>query len=585
MNNQRNSFTRLSSSRISRIAAENAKTDCAAFASLRLCVSQRRDGLRFHRRSFALLLLAMLCWLAPGRAVAAPASGGPLPLPDLLIYGTVVDSNGDALESGTVKVVRNGETLATAEIGAVAGTDYTYLLVVPMGMLPPGSTDSADGVAQAGDTLSFLVDNQPAYFQDSITSLTVNTWQTPSGAAGRGFVLDLSLPGAMRYTLGDVNANGARNAADAMLTLKYDIGLILGVTTFPPGPNTVYLPLCDIVENGRCDSSDALRILQCDVGMTGVTCPVDSIPAGRTGQQPTPGAATRLQVLATAGGEPNTVDVRVLLSADAANFGAASFDLAYDPARFAPVDCVADGAAAFDLVACNQAMAPGRVRFNAVAAAGAADGAEVVAVRFHQLGAAEGDLAASFGLTADGMIDLEGAELPWAMRDADAPAPTPEAPVQHQLYLPAVTAPGGQATEDAAPAAGEPAPEAEPPAEPSSTESSPAPEPTQAPATTPTAETGDVALASHALFLPAIAHGQATAVGAVGAAEATATVTATVTAEDATPTPPAAGAAAPAVPPDATPTPNDTPVATLPPNEEQEDGADRPAQPAQPDDE
>jgi hypothetical protein len=394
MNNQRNSFTRLSSSRISRIAAENAKTDCAAFASLRLCVSQRRDGLRFHRRSFALLLLAMLCWLAPGRAVAAPASGGPLPLPDLLIYGTVVDSNGDALESGTVKVVRNGETLATAEIGAVAGTDYTYLLVVPMGMLPPGSTDSADGVAQAGDTLSFLVDNQPAYFQDSITSLTVNTWQTPSGAAGRGFVLDLSLPGAMRYTLGDVNANGARNAADAMLTLKYDIGLILGVTTFPPGPNTVYLPLCDIVENGRCDSSDALRILQCDVGMTGVTCPVDSIPAGRTGQQPTPGAATRLQVLATAGGEPNTVDVRVLLSADAANFGAASFDLAYDPARFAPVDCVADGAAAFDLVACNQAMAPGRVRFNAVAAAGAADGAEVVAVRFHRLGAAEGDLAA-----------------------------------------------------------------------------------------------------------------------------------------------------------------------------------------------
>jgi hypothetical protein len=546
--------------------------------------NQRNSFTSFYRSGFSLLLLIMLCWLASGRAAAAPAAGGPLPLPDLLIYGTVVDSNGDALASGTVKVVRDGQTLASAEIGAVAGTDYTYLLVVPMGMLPPGSTDSADGVAQVGDTLSFLVDNQPAYFQDSITSLTVNTWQTPSGAAGRGFVLDLSLPGAMRYTLGDVNANGARNAADAMLTLKYDIGLNLGVTTFPPGPNTVYLPLCDIVENGRCDSSDALRILQCDVGMTGVACPVDSIPAGRTGQQPTPGAATRLQVLATAGGEQDTVEVRVLLSAGAANFGAASFDLAYDPARFAPVACVADGAAAFDLVACNQAIAPGRVRFNAVAAAGAADGAEVVAVRFHRLGAAEGDLAAHFGLNADGMVDLAGAELPWAMRNADAPAP--EAPVQHQLYLPAVTAPGGQATEDAAPAGVELAPEEPSPEPESPAASSPTPEPTPAPATTPSAQAGEPALASHALFLPAIAHGQATP---VGAAEATATVTVTVTAEAVTPAPLATGAEAPPVPPDAapdaTPTPDSTPVATLPPNKEQTDGADRPAQPAQPDDE
>ncbi len=584
MNKQRNSYTSVNSPRISRSAAGRART----FAPWRLGVSQSRESRTLHRSGLGLLLLILLCWLAPGRATAAPAAGGPLPLPDLLIYGTVVDSNGNLLESGTVSVVRNGETLATAEIGAVAGTDYTYLLVTPMGMLPPGSTDSADGVAQVGDTLSFLVDNQPAYFQDSLTSLTVNTWQTPSGAAGRGFVLNLSLPGAMRYTLGDVNANGARNAADAMLTLKYDIGLIIGVTTFPPGPNTVYLPLCDIVENGRCDSSDALRILQCDVGMNNVTCPVDSIPGGRTGQQPTPDAATRLQVLAAAGSEPNTVDVRVRLTAGAANFGAASFDLAYDPARFAPVACVADGAAAFDMVACNQVFAPGRVRFNAVAAAGAVDGAEVVAVRFQQLGAAEGDLAANFGLTTDGMIDLQGAELPWAMREADAPAPTPDAPLQHQLYLPAVTAPGGQATEDAAPAAGEPPAEATPDAMPevAPAEPSTAPEPTQTPAetpaTTPAAASVDAALANHALFLPAIARGQTTP---VSAAEATATVTATVAAVDAAPTPPAPGVDAQAVPPDATPTPNSTPVAALPPTEEQHDGADRPAQPAQPDDE
>lgn len=149
----------------------------------------------------------------------------------------MTDSNGDALASGTIEAVVNGETLATAEIGGVPGTDYSYLLAVPMGMLPPSSTDSATGVARpAGDMIGFLVNHQPAYFQDSSSNLTVNTWQAPPNAPGRGFMLNLSLPGALRYTLGDVNANGASNVADAMLTLKYDIGLIIGVTAFPPGP-------------------------------------------------------------------------------------------------------------------------------------------------------------------------------------------------------------------------------------------------------------------------------------------------------------------------------------------------------------
>ena len=70
----------------------------------------------------------------------------------------------------------------------------------------------------------------------------------------------------------------------------------MGVTDFPPGPNTVYLPLCDIVENGRCDSSDALRILQCDVGMSGVTCPTDRITArAHTQPAPTAGAPVSLR--------------------------------------------------------------------------------------------------------------------------------------------------------------------------------------------------------------------------------------------------------------------------------------------------
>lgn len=552
--------------------------------------NQRIATRLFRHLGCGLWLLLLLGWLTSGRALAAPAHQGPLPLPDLLIYGAVTDSAGNALEQGVVKVLRDGELLASAEIGAVAGTDYTYLLVVPMGMLPPGSTADAAGVAQAGDTLSFLVDDQPAYFQDAATNLTVNTLQIAAGAQGRGFALDLSLPGAMRFTLGDVNANGARNAADAMLALKYDIGLIIGVTTFPPGPNTVYLPLCDIVENGRCDSSDALRILQCDVGMNGVTCPVDTIPAGRSAQQPTPGAATRLRLAAAAGSEPETVEVRVQLAAGAAAFGAASFDLTYDPARFAPLACTADSGAAFDLVACNPAIAPGRVRFNAVAAAGATDGAEVVALRFQTRAAVEGELTAAFGLAVDGLIDVAGAEQPWDLHLAAAPAtpappestPDPNAAAGHQLYLPAVAAP------DAQPAAPEPdpAPATEPAVEPA-VEPAPAatPESTPPAAEAPAPPDEVAAPASHALFLPAIALGQAT--GADSAAAVTATVTVTITpaagGSAAAPTPP--DATAPAAPePTAAPLP-DAPLAALPPAEDEIAGPERPAQPALPDDE
>ena len=79
----------------------------------------------------------------------------------------------------------------------------------------------------------------------------------------------MSGPGS--YPPGDVNVSGKRDSADALLVLKYDVGLTLGVTTWPPGPGTVYLPLCDVTQDGKCNSTDALRILMCDVGLA--SCP------------------------------------------------------------------------------------------------------------------------------------------------------------------------------------------------------------------------------------------------------------------------------------------------------------------------
>jgi hypothetical protein len=394
----------------------------------------------FNLMGCGLLLLLLFGWLTPGRALAAT---GPLPLPDMLIYGTVVNATGDRLESGTLKALLNGQTIASAEIRAINGADYNYLLVVPMGMLAPGSTDRDSKMAIAGDVLSFTVDDKPAYYPDPFTSLTVNQLRIPADAAGGSVVLDLALSDAMRYLIGDVNANGTRNAADAMLTLKYDIGLILGVTSFPPGPNTVYLPLCDIVENGRCDSSDALRILQCDVGLSTVTCPVETIAAVHSADTPAPtadapthaasGDPIELQVTVAETDDAAGVDVSVLLADGADRFGAASFELHYDATLLTPTVCTANPGEVFDMVVCNLDYAPGVVRFNAVAMSGAANDAALATLRFQHADDAT-EQTPRFTLTADSVTDVDGAGMGWRVEPVDAP----EAETQHWLFLPAV---------------------------------------------------------------------------------------------------------------------------------------------------
>lgn len=407
---------------------------------------QTRKSRSFRLMGYVLSLLLMFGGLAGGRVAAA----GPLPLPDLLIYGTVVNTTGDQLQDGTLKALLNGQTIASTTIRPISGAGYNFMLTVPVGMYAPNSTVRSPKLAFAGDTLSFTVDGQPVYYQDPLTSLTVDQIRIPSGAAGKGLVLDLKLGDAMRYLLGDANANGARNATDAMLALKYDIGLIIGVTSFPPGPNTVYLPLCDIVENGRCDSSDALRILQCDAGLTNVACPMQTIPAVGTGPMTSTafgdGAPTqadqgadesanriRLQVKTGEIGDDSHLDVSVLLAEGADHFGAASFDLEYDPTRLTPSSCAADPGEVLALVVCNLDYAPGIVRFNAVAIQGAADGTPLVTLRFQSTDAT--DKRPVLKLTVGELTDVKGHDMIWDFTPADGTE------IQRQIFLPVIVAP------------------------------------------------------------------------------------------------------------------------------------------------
>lgn len=474
-------------------------------------------------------VLACLCLLP--LTAAAQGSPPPLPLPDVTLYGKITQ-RGEVLGEGSVKALLPDGTAVTAAITPIRGTDYNYALVVPLYMTATQTLAHTPGALQTGDTISLFVNDRPAFYQDGATQLTMNQLkilgqQPAKTAAGRSYELNLSTGGPESYLIGDVNANGLRNAADAMLTLKYDIGLIIGVTNFPPGPNTVYLPLCDIVANGRCDSSDALRILQCDVGMNGVSCPVHTIPTGlRTAQNPTSDAALRLHV-AAAKRDDSTVDVRVQLLGGGVLFGAASLEIQYDPSIFAPVSCNENPTAAYDIVTCNPTFAPGAVRFNAISAQGATDGADLIELHFQRIGAVDGELSAHFTLTADGVTDQAGNDLSWSYASAEdspsgpawlylpvidgqstAPAQAEESaemlPVtEHTLYLPSINSDGVVAAD----AAEEAIPDAAPVEESAGDD---AEEDTPAPVETPVAnkpedeDIGADAAPAHLLYLPLV---------------------------------------------------------------------------------
>jgi hypothetical protein len=389
-------------------------------------------------------VLVCLCLLP--LTASAQGSPPPLPLPNVTLYGTITQ-RGDVLVTGTVKAMLPDGVAVTASIAPINGTNYNYALVIPLYMTGTQTLARTPGGALTGDSIDLFVNDKPAFYQDGVTQLTMSQLQilgqSPAKtAAGRSYELNLSTGGPESYLMGDVNANGQRNSADAMLALKYDIGMIHGVTNFPPGPNTVYLPLCDIVENGRCDSSDALRILQCDVGKEGISCPTDRFPRGAAlASLPVAGAAIRLHTVATES-DSGEIGVRVQLEDPLAQVGAASLELHYDPALLRVLGCSENPEDRFALVSCNPHYRPGVVRVSAVAVAVAdgADGAVLVEAHFERIAATDGDPTPRFSLSINGLYDGESNDLAWSTPGPESPA------VTNWLYLPALSSQSANTT-------------------------------------------------------------------------------------------------------------------------------------------
>ncbi len=358
---------------------------------------------------------AALVVLASAAALAASLPDTPLPLPDVIFYGTTT-RNGESVTAGTVKAVLPRGGIVSAPIGEIAGTGYSYALPVPLSMYDPDNGIYEADSARVGEAINFYIDDTPALFQDD-NGITASEFAIPEDAVGETYIVDLVITGPGGYPLGDVNANGRRDSADALLVLKYDIGLIAGVDYFPPGPGTVYLPLCDIIEDGQCNSSDALRILQCDVGMPGVDCP--AVPSAAVTalslSGPTDDATLVLRTEIEGGPQPDTITVRVVADDPLAELGAASLELHYDAALLAPEACIENPSGLLDAAVCNAAFAPGVVRFNAVSTAGAGEEAVLTEITFRVLDpdSATDALAGALVLAVDGVFDIKGGDLDW----------------------------------------------------------------------------------------------------------------------------------------------------------------------------
>ena len=371
----------------------------------------------------ALLLSGLILLGAP---VAAHAQGGQgLPLPDAIFYGTV-SRDGEDVESGTVKVKLPDGTRLSAELGEIAGTDYTYALAVPLRMYPGGSGPFEDGTARRGETVQFFVGDELALFTSPVDGQTTSDFVIPTDANGETYILDLEVRQPDGYPLGDVNLSGRRDSADGLLVLRYDIGLMAGTTDFPPGPGRIYLPLCDITGDGQCNSSDALRILQCDAMIAGISCPNDQFLM-QLGERAQPSRSASLTLWTELVGGEQSGEVTIAIRArDTRGIAAAlSAELHYDAKVFEVAECVADPSAVLDVAECGGRTEGGSgvLRLSAVSAEGVGEDEVLLAnvtlratdeVLLSELLANAGEIPAELlSATVAGAHDVEGEALPW----------------------------------------------------------------------------------------------------------------------------------------------------------------------------
>ena len=162
--------------------------------------------------------------------------------------------------------------------------------------------------------------------------------------------------------------------------LKYDVGLAPGVTTWPPGPGTVYLPLCDVTQDGKCNSTDALRILMCDVALA--SCPAGTVAVAADTEPPADAPPGVLPCRATCGrrGRPGGVAGAGGIALHPAGRGDSRVALRPGPADL--LSCAENPASRLDLAVCNTAFGQGIVRYTGITTGGVVEPTALLEAQF-----------------------------------------------------------------------------------------------------------------------------------------------------------------------------------------------------------
>ena len=362
-------------------------------------------------------------------AATTPPQNAPLTVPDVIFYGTAT-IEGEVIESGTVQAILPRGGRKTATILPILGTDYNFALAVPLEIFDDPATASlpVDAVV-TNDILYFTINGTNAYYKDA-SDLDIRAFVVPWNAMGETYILDLMLASPDAYMMGDVNVNGYRDAADALLMLRYSVGFVAGDEDFPPAQGKPYLPLCDIVVDGLCNDADAQRILQCDVGLPGVPCLPSPAPA-ITLTQSEVALVFRLEV-APASGQALTRTVQVIANDAEPILGAASLELHYAAAQLSVASCAAAPQTALNAGECYATPSTSSARLNYVAINGITPDLVLGELTFAPISNYDWEkLEEDLDLQINGAFDLDGEAFAWT---ESPPAPT----LDISIFLPLV---------------------------------------------------------------------------------------------------------------------------------------------------
>ena len=90
----------------------------------------------------------------------------------------------------------------------------------------------------------------------------------------------LAMDASVQSRSGDVGCNGSVDSTDALFILQYDVGMRGGTDQceqIQRQGRMAYLPACDLNDDSKCSGVDALWILQCDIGIDNPFCPNDEV--------------------------------------------------------------------------------------------------------------------------------------------------------------------------------------------------------------------------------------------------------------------------------------------------------------------